>query len=108
MRSIESELQEIDISKSREPDQFPPSFFKRTSTEIAKSMFTSFKTFVRLKRFPRKWINGIVLPIFKEDSKADVSNYHPVTLLNVVSKILKNFVSGAITESFGDKKEESN
>ena len=41
---------------------------------------------------PSQWKSAIVKPLFKEDSRSDVSNYRPISILPACSKILEKLV----------------
>ncbi len=42
--------------------------------------------------FPSDWKQAKVTPVFKEGDKSDVSNYRPISVLSIVSKILERAV----------------
>ena len=42
--------------------------------------------------FPSDWKCAKVTPIFKDDDKSDVSNYRPISVLCIISKILERAV----------------
>ena len=78
---------DLNSIKNRGPDNVPPIVYKETAEAIASSLRNVFKNIKRLGKYPTKWKNGIVTPIFKEGSKSKVENYRPVTLLDIAGKI---------------------
>ena len=42
--------------------------------------------------FPQIWKDGKVMPIFKSGDRSNMSNYRPITVLPILSKILERFV----------------
>ena len=42
--------------------------------------------------FPSVFKNAKVVPVFKEDSKLDYSNYRPISLLSNIEKILEELM----------------
>ena len=42
--------------------------------------------------FPSVFKTAKVVPIFKKDSKLDYSNYHPISLLSNIEKILEKLM----------------
>ena len=93
-------LSNLDISKSRGEDQLPPVFLRRLATELTPSVFNVFRNIHRLDTFPEKWKLGIVSPFFKKGKKSEISNYRPVTLLNIVSKCFEKIVFSQIADHF--------
>ena len=85
-------LSNLDITRSRGEDQPPPVFSRKLATELTPSVFNVFRNIHRLDTFPKKWKLGIISPVFKKGKKSEISNYRPVTLLNIVSKCLEKIV----------------
>ena len=48
--------------------------------------------------FPSEWKLAKVIPIFKSGSRLDISNYRPISILPVASKILEKHVHKALCE----------
>ena len=65
----------------------PPIVYKETAEAIASSLHNIFENIKRLGKYPTKWKNGIVTPIFKKGSKSKVETYCPVTLLYIAGNI---------------------
>ena len=97
---IKTELRSLNISKIRGHDSIPPILFKKCRGTIAMSFRNLFNNIKRLRKFPSAWKTGIVSPIYKDGDKREVSNYRPVTLLNIISKSFENFNSAPIYTAF--------
>ena len=54
----------------------------------------------RLKKFPTQWKIGVLTPIYKDGSRRDVTNYRPVTLLNIISKVVEKPMFSSISTAF--------
>ena len=97
---IQEELKKLNATKSRGADTIPPSLLKNLWNVVSKSITSLFSTIKRLKKFPSKWKNGIVTPIFKDGNRSEISNYRPVTLLNIISKILEKLIFRVLMKLF--------
>ena len=85
-------LQKLDISKSRGPDSIPHCFFKNLSTSISYSISVLFRIGRRTRTFLTSWKIGAVSPLFKSGSRSQAANYRPVTLLNIIAKVLEKCI----------------
>ena len=97
---IKTELRSLNTSKIRGHDSIPPILFKKCGGAIATSLQNLFNNIKRLRKFPSAWKTGIVSPIYKDGYKREVSNYRPVTLLNIISKSIEKFISAPIYTAF--------
>ena len=95
---IRSILTDLDITKSRGPNKFPPVLFQKTAVEMSTTLNKLFKNVKRLRTLPRCWKDATIVPVYKKGDKQLVKNYRrlPVTWLNT---IWLNF----FVESFGLK-----
>ena len=75
------------------PLKIANSSFKFTET-LANVVNTSFNEGV----FPRSLKNARVIPIYKEGSKTEVSNYRPISLLSAFSKIYEKLMHSRVLE----------
>ena len=85
-------LQKLDISKSRSPDSLPPCFLKNLSTSIGYSISVRFRIARRNGTFPTLWKIEAVSPLFKSGSRSQAANYRPVTLPNIIAKVLEKCI----------------
>jgi len=52
---------------------------------------------------PDDWKIAVVVPVLKKGFAGSVSNYRPIFLTSVISKILERVVTGKITDFFTAK-----
>ena len=53
-------------------------------------------------KFPLIWKSANVTPIHKNDSKSDISNYQPISILSVVGKVFEKIVFKYVYNHFKD------
>ena len=90
---IDENLKTLRVSKSRGANIIPPILLIRCSHSIPKPLILIFQNIKRLAKFQKLWKHGFVSPIYKEGRKSDVTNYRPVTLLPIVSKIFEKLIA---------------
>ena len=55
-------------------------------------------TSIVTKVFPKPWKHPIIIPIHKSGDIEEPTNFRPINLLPILSKILENFISTQLTE----------
>ena len=81
--NIKSILLELDITKTRGPNDIPPILNQRTSEQMSSKLHKVFKNIKRLKRLPKKWKVDAVSPIYKKGNRKLMNNYRGISLLNI-------------------------
>ena len=59
---------------------------------IAKPLFLIFKHCFETSAFPMEWKKGNIVPVHKKGDKNLVSNYRPISLLPIFSKIFERII----------------
>ena len=85
---IEDIITSFKNGKSTGPFSIPIKLLKLIKTEISKPLAIIFNESILLGIFPDKLKYAKVIPIHKKGSQTDPSNYRPISLLSVFSKIL--------------------
>ena len=93
--SIQSILAKIDITKSRGPDELPPCLFRNTTT-LAKSLSIIFQRSMDTGTFPDAWKISKVSPLYKADRRRSVTNYRPISLPNIPSKVFEKCIFDSV------------
>ena len=74
------------------PDDISGYMLRETSTQIAPFLANFFNLCFDLGYFPPMWKISNVVPIFKSGDRSDVSNYRPISLQSLISKIMERVV----------------
>ena len=99
---IEDIISPFKISKSTGPFSVPVKLLKLLKPYIYKPLAIIFNEFITLGIFPDKLKCAKVIPIHRKGSPTDPSNYRPISLLSIYSKILEKLTYKRLHE-FLDK-----
>ena len=88
-KEIHDALLSCDDSTSTGSDQIP-SFVLRSCANILTPVICSrFSWVLRNKKWPQGWKNSYVTPLYKSDSRSQIANYRPISILPKISLILE-------------------
>ena len=85
-------LAALDVTKSSGPDGISPRMLKSTAPCIAPSLTRLFNLSISAGIIPSSWKKSVVVLIPKCQQLSSPCNYHPVSLLPIVSKILERHI----------------
>ena len=72
-------------------------FFVKVGIEVLAPLLTQlFNLFLSTGRFPDSWKIARVAPIHKKGPKDDRSNYRPISVLSVISRLFEKLVFGQL------------
>ena len=95
---VRKELLKMDPSKAPGPDGIQPRLLSELAEELSEPLAIIFNASLSCGVVPVAWKKADITPIFKKGAKSDPSNYRPVSLTCVASKILEKFVRRAILQ----------
>ena len=75
------------------PDNLAPLFLRQVAKEIAHPLACMFEMFFSTAFVPPAWKMAYVKPIFKNGNASDASNYRPISLTCVCSKIMESIIN---------------
>ena len=55
-----------------------------------------FNRILKTGDFPKEWVVGIIVPIFKKVITADLNSYEKITLLSVAGKLLSSILNNKL------------
>ena len=82
----------LKYSKSFGDDKFSSFILKLALPYVAKSLLKICNTTLKTSKFPDSWKTARVAPTFKDGDKSIQSNYRPITMLPVVSRLFEKLV----------------
>ena len=93
---VEKYLKNIDITKATGVDTIGPRLLKLAAPYISESLTFICNQSIVKSVFPKKWKEGKVTPLHKNGAKDDTTNYRPISVLPVVSKLLEKHVHDSL------------
>ena len=89
---VESLLKQLDTNKSPGHDGIPTRLLKEAAAELAPSLATLYNLSFQTGDIPQDWKDATVSPIYKKGAKTSPTNYRPISLLSITSKIQEKIV----------------
>ena len=82
----------LDVSKASGPDQISVRMLKGTVQSISPILAGLFNKMIQHGKIPSVWKTSNIVPIPKGSNSTSPSNYRPISLLSVVSKVLDKII----------------
>lgn len=101
-KEIENLIKNLKPKDSRGPDGLSNNILKAIYPSILDALCILFNKSLYCGQFPDSMKVAIVKPLFKSKSKSEITNYRPISLLPIISKILEKVVHHRLTK-FLDK-----
>ena len=89
-------LQDLKPHKAAGPDQLSPMVLKSLAKSIAPTLQLIFQRSLDTGVVPQDWKQANVVPVYKKGNKSDPSNYRPISLTCVCSKLLEHVLASNI------------
>ena len=75
-----------------EMDRIPCKLIKLSSSIVRPSLAYIFKSCIDAEIFPNEWKIANITLLFKKESKRELGNYRPISVLPLVSKIFEKVI----------------
>ena len=94
-KMVKKVIMNLDSSKASGPDCIPVVVLKNCEPELSYIPAKLFNMCLKESCFPDCWKVSLVVPVFKNvGERSTAKNYHPVSLLSVVSKVFVKILIG--------------
>ena len=93
-------LKKLNPNKATGPDGISTRILQLTAEELAPALCIIFQKSLDTGEIPKSWLQTNISPIFKKGDRTLASNYRPVSLTSVCSKILEHIVHSNIMNHF--------
>ena len=98
-KMVEKVITNLDLSKASGLDCIPVVVLKNCEPELSYILAKLFNKCLKECCFPDCWKVSSVVPLFKNaGERSTAKNYHPVSLLSVVSKVFEKHVNNRIVD----------
>ena len=97
-KGVEKLLSSLNSGKAAGPDDLPPRVLKELSSVISWFLTRIFQQSLETGKIPKQWKEANIIPIFKKGDKTMASNYRPVSLTCVASKLLEHIIVSAMLD----------
>ena len=99
-KDIEKIIDSIKKEVATGPDSIPCKIIKQTKTIISPYITKIINLSYNTKQFPDVLKKAIIKPIYKKDDKNDISNYRPISILTVISKVFERAALNQLLKYF--------
>ena len=98
-KMVKKVITNLDSSKTSDPDCIQGVVLKNCEPELSYIPAELFNMCLKESCFPDCWKVSLVVPVFKNvGERSTAKNYHPVSLLSVVSKVFEKLVNNRIVD----------
>ena len=87
---VQKLLESLTVNKASGPHGVPTYILRELSHELAPILASLFQQSLDQGQLPNDWIKANVVPILKKGKRSLASNYRPLSLTSVTSKILEH------------------
>ena len=103
MQEIRDAFANVKTAKSFGVDNISSYFLKLALPFIENSLALLFKTSVEASQFPDIWKVARVTPIHKDGDRMEKSNYRPISVLHVISRLFEELVFNQLYQCMKEK-----
>ena len=98
---IEALLRDVNPNKAQGPDKIHGKILKNCARSLSRPLAILFNLSYNTGCIPSDWKLANIVPIHKKGSKAEVSNYRPISLTSLVMKIYEKIIRDKLMTKCG-------
>lgn len=91
-------IKQLNCNKATKSTCIPTKFVKISASVIAPVITKIFNTCITQGEFPKSLKQAEVIPVYKKGKKSELTNYRPISLLSIFSKLFEKHVHTEITK----------
>ena len=92
-RDVRRELLSLDVHKSSGPDGIPAVVLKQCAPELCPVLTRLFALSYSANEVPCSWKTALVHPVPKKGDRSDPSNYRPIAITSLLSKVMERVIN---------------
>lgn len=96
-QEVRKQLIKVDSNKALGLDNISPHLLKRCATQLTEPLTAIFQSCLSTRSWPSLWKGARVVAIHKKSSRADPTNYRPISLLSVLDKVFESIIATKLT-----------
>ena len=89
-------LSSLDTSKACGADGISPKILKHCAVALYQPIHHLFMLSLSQHYLPMEWRSHLIITVYKSGDKSSVQNYHPISLLCVISEVLEKLIYNKI------------
>ena len=93
MSELESAIKQAKVDKSHGTDKLINEFFINANSAMKDFLLKLFNKILSSEKWPDKWAEGIITPVFKKGDNNIASNYRAVVLVSCLAKIFTSMLN---------------
>ena len=101
-QEVKDQINVLKSNKGFGPDQISPKFIKFGGHVLITPLTNLFNKSLQCAKVPKLWKRANVIPVHKKDSRSLITNYRPVSLLSVMSKMMERIIFKHLYNHFQD------
>jgi hypothetical protein len=96
-------IKRLKVKTNGGPDGIPPTFFINCCDELSYPLSLFFTYSFEHSILPDEWLQSIITPLFKKGNVSDPTNYHPISLIATMCKIMEIIIKDQLVQYLVDK-----